>query len=107
MWSPHMSSAAVLEVALFQIHPGEMAAFESAIGQAFQYLQQTEGYIAHQLHHCLESEQTYMLLIHWDSLQAHLVTFRQSENYVQWRALISPYFAEPPQVMHYRSVQLG
>ncbi len=97
-----MSPSPVLEVAQLEVLPGSEAAFEAAIAQAFVYLQQTEGYQQHQLQRCLEHPQKYLLLVQWGSLEAHLVNFRQSENFVRWRALISPYFAQPPQVLHYQ-----
>ncbi|MCF2969850.1 antibiotic biosynthesis monooxygenase [Synechococcus sp. Nb3U1] len=97
-----MSTSPVLEVAWLEITPGSEAVFEAAIVQAFVYLQQTDGYRQHQLQRCLEHPQHYLLLIQWGSLEAHLVNFRQSENFVQWRALIGPYFAQPPQVLHYQ-----
>lgn len=42
-----------------------------------------------------------MLTVEWDSLEAHTVGFRQSPAFAEWRALIGPYFAEPPQVEHF------
>ncbi|MFS8781407.1 antibiotic biosynthesis monooxygenase family protein [Synechococcus sp. W55.1] len=97
-----MTASPVLEVARFEITPSSEAAFEAAIAQAFIYLQQTDGYQGHQLQRCLEHPQQYLLLVQWGSLEAHLVNFRQSENFVRWRALIEPYFARPPQVLHYQ-----
>ncbi|MEN9236623.1 MAG: antibiotic biosynthesis monooxygenase family protein [Thermostichus sp. DG_1_6_bins_120] len=97
-----MSDSPILEVAQLQVNPGSEAAFEAAIDQAFAYLRQTDGYQQHQLHQCIEQPQQYLLLIQWGSLDAHLVNFRQSENFVRWRALIGPYFLQPPQVLHYQ-----
>lgn len=97
-----MNPSPVLEVAQFEVSPGSEAAFEAAIAQAFVYLQQTDVYRQHQLQRCLEHPQQYLLLVHWGSLEAHLVNFRQSENFVRWRALLEPYFARPPQVLHYQ-----
>lgn len=97
-----MNPSPVLEVAHFEVSPGSEAAFEAAIAQAFVYLQQTDGYRQHQLQRCLEHPQQYLLLVHWGSLEAHLVNFRQSENFVRWRTLLEPYFARPPQVLHYQ-----
>lgn len=93
----------VLEVVTFQIVIWQAEEFEKAIGSAFQYLTATPGYLSHELRVCLEDEYQYLLLIHWESLEAHLVNFRESENFQQWRNLISPFFASPPQVFHYSS----
>ncbi|MDX2270510.1 MAG: antibiotic biosynthesis monooxygenase [Cyanobacteriota bacterium] len=99
-----MNRLEVLEIAILEIKPGTTAAFEVAIAQAFPYLTQTEGYRRHHLRRCLEDPHQYALLIYWDSLEAHLVNFRQSPQFEQWRSLIGSYFAQPPQVLHYQSL---
>jgi hypothetical protein len=42
-----------------------------------------------------------MLALGWDTLEDHTVGFRESDLFVQWRALIGPFFANPPQVEHW------
>jgi len=34
-------------------------------------------------------------------VEDHTVGFRESELFVQWRALIGPFFANPPEVEHW------
>lgn len=96
-----MSTTPVLEVARLWIYPDQTTAFESGIAEAFTYLQKTQGYLRHQLQRCIEDESQYLLFIEWETLDAHLVNFRQSENFVQWRSLIGSYFSQPPQVLHF------
>ena len=45
-----------------------------------------------------------MLLVEWDSVEAHLTNFRATDRFSRWRALIGPCFAGPPQVEHYTDV---
>jgi len=52
----------------------------------------------------VESPSRFVLLVEWDSVEAHDVNFRQSERFGQWRALIGPYFAGPPLVEHFVDV---
>jgi hypothetical protein len=40
--------------------------------------------------------------VEWDSLDAHVVGFRESDAFSAWRALIGPFFASPPEVVHYQ-----
>ena len=95
-------SGPVLEVVRIQVDPAQMTAFEGAIAQAYRCLEATEGHLGHQLYTCIEKAGFYLLQIQWTSLDAHLVNFRQSDNYQQWRSLIGSYFVEPPEVLHYR-----
>ena len=49
---------------------------------------------------------TYLLLIEWDSVEAHTVGFRESENYTRWRELISPFFDGAPRVEHFTEINI-
>lgn len=89
------------EVALIEIKPGEQAAFEAVFHQAEQVISQAEGYVSHTLQRCLETDNRYLLLVQWTSLEAHTVGFRQSELFTQWRSIIGPFFEKPPFVEHY------
>jgi heme-degrading monooxygenase HmoA len=61
----------------------------------------TPGFIRYELRSGIERPTRYLLLIQWETLEAHTVTFRQSENFTHHRALISPYFAQAPLVEHF------
>ena len=52
----------------------------------------------------VESPSRFVLLVEWDSVRAHQDNFRASERFVEWRALIGPYFADPPVVEHFEDV---
>ena len=41
-----------------------------------------------------------MLLIEWESVEAHTVGFRESDRFPRWRALVGPYFDGDPRVEH-------
>ena len=46
-----------------------------------------------------------LVAIGWNSVDDHLVGFRESERFTRWRELLGPYFAEPPQVEHFEMTQ--
>ncbi|MEM6445535.1 MAG: antibiotic biosynthesis monooxygenase [Cyanobacteria bacterium J06642_2] len=98
---------AVVEIATIEIESGEQDQFEQAIARAYTYLRSSPGYLSHQLQQCLERPERYVLTVRWETLEAHTVTFRESEHFVQWRALIGSYFAQPPEVLHYRPIELN
>lgn len=96
--------SAVTEIATFTVKPGTQEEFATAIATAYQYLRSSPGYLSHELKQCVEQSDRYVLTIQWETLEAHTVTFRESENFQQWRACIGHHFAQPPEVLHYRPV---
>ena len=95
----------ILEIAEITIQDGTQAEFEAKLKQGLAtYTAKTDGYINHTIQHCMENTTFYMLMIEWESLEAHTVNFRQGPNYEAYRALISPFFDSPPLVRHYERV---
>ncbi|MGY0006662.1 antibiotic biosynthesis monooxygenase family protein [Micromonospora sp. I033] len=94
----------VLEVALIDVTPGQEDEFAAAYAKAHPILAGTEGCRSVRMTRGVESPSRFVLLVEWDSVEAHDVNFRQSERFGQWRALIGPYFAGPPLVEHFLDV---
>lgn len=94
----------VLEAAILQVVPGQEHAFEEAMLRAAPVIAATPGYIRHELRRCMETKGRYLLLVQWETLEAHTVAFRESPRFGEWRAIIGPFFAAPPNVEHYASV---
>ena len=98
------ADAGVLEVATLNVRAGQAAAFEAAFAQAQRLIAAVPGYRGHELQRCIEHDQQYVLLVRWDSLEAHTVGFRQSPDYQQWRALLHHFYDPFPTVLHYHVV---
>lgn len=95
----------VLEIADIRIQPGQQAAFEEAIQRALQtVMSQARGAGAWNVRRCLEIPERYVLTIEWETLENHTVDFRQGPLFAQWRAIIGPFFAQPPLVEHFTQV---
>ncbi|WP_150272051.1 antibiotic biosynthesis monooxygenase family protein [Paenibacillus tepidiphilus] len=97
----------ILEAAMLQIKPGLTAAFEESFKAASPLIASIEGYIGHQLQHCMEDDHKYLLLVQWRSLEDHTVGFRESPQYQEWKALLHHYYSPFPVVEHYTKVNLG
>jgi quinol monooxygenase YgiN len=54
--------------------------------------------------HGIESPSRFVLLVEWDSVEAHDQNFRATDRFGQWRAVIGPYFDGPPNVEHFTDV---
>jgi heme-degrading monooxygenase HmoA len=91
----------VLEVAILNVRPGESDAFEAAFAEAQQIISASTGYQRHELRRCVESDDRYLLLVWWDSLESHTEGFRQSPEYQRWRALLHHFYDPFPAVEHY------
>ena len=92
----------ILEVADIRIPPGKNAEFEAAIERGLaMVVSKAKGYRSHQVHKGVESPERYLLMIRWDTLENHTVDFRQGPLFAEWRAIVGPFFAQPPQVEHF------
>ena len=92
----------ILEIADIRIQPGQNAAFEAAIQHALATVaSQAKGMQGWKLNRGIESPERYVLQIFWATLEDHTVGFRQGPLFAQWRAIIGPFFAQPPVVEHF------
>lgn len=94
----------VLEVALIDVSPGQEEAFAAAYALGRPILAGTPGCRSVRMTRGVETPARFVLLVEWDSVQAHLDNFRGTERFVQWRDLIGRYFANPPLVEHFTDV---
>ncbi len=92
----------ILEVAVLNIKPGLSAEFEAAFQVAKKIISAMPGYISHELQHCLENSDQYILLVRWQTLDDHTISFRQSAEYQEWRALLHHFYDPFPVVEHYK-----
>lgn len=95
----------ILEVAQLQVKPGMMNDFESSFRQASKIISQMPGYIAHELHKCVETADKYILLVKWNSITDHEIGFRKSPQYEEWKALLHHYYDPFPTVEHYVQIK--
>ena len=77
----------ILEHAVLSIKPGESAAFEKAMREARSLISATPGFQKIEVRPCVETKDRYLLLVWWDTLEAHTEGFRKSERYEPWRKL--------------------
>ena len=91
----------ILEIADIRIQPGQQAAFEEAIQRGIATVaSKAQGFGGFQVNKCIETPERYVLQIFWDTLEDHTVAFRQGPLFAQWRAIVGPFFAGPPNVEH-------
>lgn len=92
----------ILEVADIRIQAGQQAKFDEAIQRGVTtVIAKAKGFRGYKVNKSIESPERYLLMIFWETLENHTVDFRQSPAFTEWRAIVGPLFAQPPQVEHY------
>ena len=95
----------ILEIADIRIQPGKQAEFEEAIERGLRTVAaRAEGIKGYSVHKCIETPERFVLQIQWETLEAHTVGFRQGPLFAEWRAIVGPFFAQPPLVEHFNLV---
>ncbi|MER3482794.1 MAG: antibiotic biosynthesis monooxygenase [Meiothermus sp.] len=96
----------ILEAAMLHVRPGSEAQFEAAFQQASPYIAITPGYIGHELQKCMEQPAKHLLLVRWETLEAHTIGFRDSPQYQNWKQLLHHFYEPFPTVEHFETVRL-
>ena len=91
----------ILEVAPLRIRAGAETQFEAAFRAAQRIIASMPGYLSHELQRCLERSEEYLLLVRWETLEAHEVGFRGSAQYAEWKRLLHHFYNPFPVVEHY------
>ena len=94
----------ILEVTELDVRPGQESEFELAFTEAKTIISGVSGFVSLELHRCIERRNQYILLIRWQSLEDHTVRFRQSPEYLRWKALLHHFYDPFPTVEHYAPV---
>ena len=95
----------ILEVAILDVIPGQESEFQAAFSVASPIISSMPGYISHQLQRCLERKNRFIFLVHWETLEAHTIGFRGSEQYQEWKKLLHHFYDPFPVVEHYEFVE--
>lgn len=91
----------ILEVAVLDVKPGQTTEFERAFNEAQSIISSMAGYCSHELMQCLEIANRYILLVRWESVEAHTEGFRGSPEYQRWKELLHHFYDPFPEVHHY------
>ncbi len=92
----------IREVAQIPVVEGSREQFEKDLKTAVEVILPNVKGLIEFIHvgWCLERPNVYMFTIDWETLEDHMVGFRESEQYTQWRTLIGPHFDGPAVVEH-------
>ncbi|HWU31791.1 MAG TPA: antibiotic biosynthesis monooxygenase [Marmoricola sp.] len=91
----------ILEHAILPVIPGLEDDFLVAFEQARPIITSMAGFVDLSLQRCLERPNEFLLLVHWESLEAHTVGFRGSAEYAAWKRLLHHFYNPFPDVTHF------
>ena len=94
----------ILEHAILPVVPGREAEFEAAFAEAKGIIAGMSGFVDLRLSRSIETPNEYLLLVHWESVEAHAVGFRGSAEYGRWRELLHGFYEPFPVVEHFAPV---
>jgi heme-degrading monooxygenase HmoA len=96
-----MTTGSVLEVADIRVQAGTAEQFAAAFTEVRGVLAGTPGCRSVRMTHGIESPERFVLLVEWESVEAHEQNFRATDRFNTWRGAIGPFFATPPVVEHF------
>ncbi|MEB3052323.1 antibiotic biosynthesis monooxygenase [Mycolicibacter sp. MYC123] len=91
----------IVEHGVLPIRPGSEAEFEAAFAQARPLIAAQPGFLGISMSRSVESPDLYLLLVQWESVEAHTEGFRKSPEFGQWRELLHHFYASPPVIEHF------
>ncbi|CAH0994376.1 hypothetical protein EMA8858_00485 [Emticicia aquatica] len=94
----------ILEIATLDIKEGSQEALKEAFQAAKLVVSQSKGFISVELHQCIEVSTKFNVFIYWETLEDHTIGFRQSPLFIEWRAILSPFFQNPPVAEHFNLI---
>ena len=97
----------ITEHVLLPVRPGQEDAFEAAFSHAKTIIRGAEGCEGVTLSRCVERPSGYLLLVQWQSLEDHMIGFRESDAYQEWRSMLHHFYDPAPVVEHFLQVQAG
>lgn len=94
----------ITEVAAISIDATRSDAFEAAVTGVAHLFRDAPGCCGMTLERECEDPANYLLLVQWDSVEAHTQDFRSSSAFAAWRAAVAPFIMRPPSAVHTRNI---
>lgn len=97
----------ITEIAQIDVKAGMESQFEAGVREAIPLFKRAKGCSGLRLERSHEKPQRYRLFVQWQTLENHIVDFRGSADFQEWRRLVGGCFAAPPDVEHVTEVVNG
>jgi quinol monooxygenase YgiN len=92
----------IVEIARFEVKPGEVSSFIAATSVGERIFNEAEGCISMELRQCVEQPDTFVMIVLWRTLEDHIERFRNSKGVNEWRTAILPFLARPGEILNFQ-----
>lgn len=90
----------VTEFAQIKAKPGMELELIKGVEKSRVLFQAAKGCKGMTLQRSVEEPDTFLLMVQWETVEDHMVHFRESEGFQAWRGNVGHCFAAPPVVWH-------
>jgi heme-degrading monooxygenase HmoA len=90
----------IWEVAAIAVKAGMEQEFEAGVAKAAPLFERARGCRSLRLQRSIQNPSGYRLVVGWDTVEDHMVHFRNSADFGEWRKLVSHCFDGTPVVEH-------
>ncbi|WP_075791697.1 antibiotic biosynthesis monooxygenase family protein [Massilia putida] len=97
----------VVESAEILVKAGMEEQFEAGVRAAGPLFRRARGCQGMRLQRGVENPRAYRLLVDWETVEDHMVHFRESDDFQEWRRLVGHCFDGAPVVSHFAAAVDG
>jgi heme-degrading monooxygenase HmoA len=94
----------ITEHALLPVVAGREDEFMETMERAKAIIAASPGFVSLRVERCIERPSCFLLLVGWETLEAHTEGFRGSAAYEEWRSLLHHFYDPFPVVKHFEVV---
>jgi heme-degrading monooxygenase HmoA len=94
----------ITEHAILPVIPGQETEFMKSMERAKSIIASAPGFISLRVERCIEQPSSFLLLVQWESLEAHTEGFRESDAFGEWRAMLHHFYDPFPVVEHFETI---
>jgi heme-degrading monooxygenase HmoA len=94
----------ITEHALLPVVAGREDEFTATMERAKAIIAASPGFVSLRVERCIERPSCFLLLVEWETLEAHTEGFRGSAAYEEWRNLLHHFYDPFPVVEHFEVV---
>jgi heme-degrading monooxygenase HmoA len=81
----------IAEIGYLIALPGKEEAFRNALREARAVLSRASGYRGSVFYQSIEDPRRFCLTVWWESIEAHMKTFREGPLFPEWRSILNPF----------------
>lgn len=97
----------IVEYVRYTVDEARAEAFEAAYAQASASMDASPHCLGYELSRCVETPESYVLRIEWDSAEGHMQGFRRGPEFGAFFAAIRPYVGDIAEMRHYAPTAVG